>query len=158
MFETKTNANDFIGNIETLNQHIKELMNLPTLTHKELTYLYNMAANKCQAGDFTGAIALFQFLVLTERSNKIYIKGLAGSLHGAERYSEALDLYQIVYLIDVDLECDCLFYSADCLFNLGKYETAKDNLERFIQLNEHTRVQDSFMLKRANLLLAAIPK
>lgn len=147
-----------MDNFEVINQHISELMNLPQLTEKERLYLYNLATNKCKSGDFIGAIALFQFLVLAERSNKLYIKALAGSMHGAKQYSEALELYQMVYLIDIEHEYDCLFFSADCLFNMGDYIMAKDNLEKFVSIAIKKKPQNEFILKRANLLLAGIPK
>ena len=158
MFETKSVNDGFLDKIVTVNKQISELINFPDLTQKERNYLYNTAADKCQAGDFIGAISLFQFLVLAERSNKLYIKGLAGAMHGAKRYHEALDLYQMVYMIDAEVEYDCLFYIADCMLNIGEYLTAQANLEQFIELCIHLNLQNSFIFKRANLLLAGIPK
>ena len=51
-----------------------------------------------------------------------------------------------------------MFFSADCLFNMGDYTMAKDNLEKFMTLTANIKPQNDLMLKRANLLLAGIPK
>ncbi len=139
---------------------LAELMNLPELNEKERNFLYNLAANKCQTGDFKNAVPLFQLLVLLEPKNYLYIKGLAGTLHGLGNYLEALELYRVVYLLDKNLNIDTLFYMGDCLLNLKKLGEARENLELFVQIASGDLYRDRYdsQLKRAQLLLAGVLK
>ena len=144
--------------IYNFSSQFRELANLPNLSDKERNYLYNYATNKCQTGDFKNAIPLFQLLVLLEPGNFIYIKSFAGALHGEGRFAEAVELYKVVYLLDVKLHCDTLYYMGDCLVNLKMYDEARTNLNLFLEVASSDLYKEKFasQIKRTHLLLAGI--
>ncbi len=146
--------NHLCATLETVQQQIANLVELPQLSQKERDYIYNFAAISCQIGDFNKAIPLFQFLVLLDQSENLYLKGLAGALHGAKRFKDALELYKLAYQMQMEHSYDCLFYGADCLINLNDKAGARDYLLAFIAASEQAQVAvDQIMFKRAKLLL-----
>lgn len=149
-----------MAEIMSLSTNLSELIKLPSLNTKERNYLYTYATNKCQIGDFKSAIPLFQFLVLLEKQNLTYLKGLAGALHGAGNYAQAVELYRLVYIFDIQLHFDTLFYMGDCYLNLKNFDEARENLNLFVKLASNDIYKEKFdaQLKRAQLLLAGTLK
>jgi len=128
------NQIDISAMMQQVAKNANELAKLPILDEKQRNYLYNMAAQKCQAGDYINAVPLFQFLVLFDRTDVNSIKGLAGALHGAARYSDAINCYHMTYLQDSMNHVDSLFYMADCNIKLNKLDEAKKEHSRFFKL------------------------
>lgn len=136
---------------ENLNFDIKGMINEKygiSLTEKEINYIYNMAVKKCQIADHENALNLFQFLMIYETGNPLYIKAAAGCLQSLERYQEARQLYQIVYMTDINKHSDCLFYSGYCSIKLKDYANASLFLEDFLSKNKNQELD-----KKARLLL-----
>ena len=94
--------------------------------------MYNLAAAKCQTGDFRGALAFFQLLVIVELTNPLYLKGLAGCYHHLDNYAEALSLYIEAYHLEQVQQLECLFYAANCLLKLNDYQQARDFFLKFL--------------------------
>ena len=129
-------------------------------TEQEKNYLYDIGANKCQIGDFKGAVLIFQFLNLLDSQNCLYSKAIAGCMHGLENYSSAVYYYCYSYELVKDRNnYDCLFYVAKCHLKLNDNLEAKNSLNQFIDLCEKDKVaQDmhSKLIKKAKLLLKGI--
>jgi tetratricopeptide (TPR) repeat protein len=129
-------------------------------TEQEKNYLYNSAAQKCQIGDFKGALAIFQFLSMLDTQNHVYIKAIAGCMHGLEDYGNAISYYKYTY--DNSQErgnYDCLFYIARCHLKLNDYLVAKINLSKFIELCENDKIaHDAYdkLIKKSHVLLKSI--
>lgn len=134
-----------------------EMLDTLNLTSDEKDYLYNLGVQKCHIGDHKGAITIFQFLFALDAQNVLYGKALAGSMHSLNDYASANFFYNFVYQMQATREnYDCLFYSANCLLKLEQKETAKTNLEKFIELcniDNIANMEYEKLLKKSQFLL-----
>jgi tetratricopeptide (TPR) repeat protein len=129
-------------------------------TEQEKNYLYNAGAQKCQIGDFKGALAIFQFLHMLDYKNIAYSKAIAGCMHGLENYEAAIYFYNYTYEGLTDRSnYDCLFYIARCYIKLNNYEETRVSLEKFLRLCDEDKVsQDIYnkLIKKAHILLKSV--
>ena len=131
-----------------LNNFIAEKYQV-SLTQEEMNYIYNLAAKKCEIGDFENALPIFQFLVLYKPSDMLYQKSMAGCLQNLQKYTEAYMQYQTVYMLDSENNQDCLFYMAFCAIKMEKPDIAKNLLEEFLSQNpEHEHEKKARLLLR----------
>lgn len=131
-----------------LNEYFTQTMNLTT---KEKNYIYNLAAKKCQMGDFKSATPLFQLLVSIEGKNSLYLKALAGCHQQQKDYLGAYALYNYAYLLDMKQNADCLFYIANCLIELEEWKKAEATLQNVL-----TELTDEKILARTKLLIKTV--
>lgn len=131
--------------------NILEILNY---TEQEKNYLYNSAANKCQIGDFKGAVVIFQLLYLLDSQNCLYAKAIAGCMHALEDYKSAIHYYSCSYELLKDRNnYDCLFYMSKCYMKLNDNLQAKNNINQFIELCEKDKVAQDIhnrLIKKLN--------
>lgn len=141
---------------ENNNFNIKEMIEAKyglSLNTKELNYIYNLATKKCQLGDHSNALSLFQFLSVYDSGNVLYSKAAAGCLQSLERYEEASQLFQAVYILRPNENNDCLFYMAYCALKQSNRKEAVSLLETFLKRNS-----DKDLEKKAKILLEVSKK
>lgn len=139
-----------------LNLSMKDMIDTKyglSLSTKELNYMYNLAAKKCQVGDYNNALNIFQFLTIYDTGNVFYTKAAAGCMQSLEKYQEAYDLYQTAFMLDSKNNPDCLFYMAYCAIKQNNYTDAVSLLESFLE-----KKSDNNLEKKANLLLEIAKK
>ena len=135
-----------------VNKILKEKHNM-TITDQELNFIYNLGVKKCDVGDFTGAISLFQFLTLCKPANALYIKATAGCFQNLEQYLQAFVHYQTASFLDPKNNQDCFFFMAFCSLKLQENDRAKALFEQFLKGNPGHEFE-----KKAKLLLHGLQK
>jgi len=132
------------------------------LTGNEKNYLYNFAVGFCKVGAYAKALPFFRYLLLKDPLNQLYLKGLAGALHGSEEYLDALVCYDTAYALFSDENVDLLYYMANCAISLKNEAMTKAYLEKYLaavndKAGKLSKVQLK-MQKRAELLLKSLPE
>lgn len=129
----------------------------PELSVIELNYLYNLGVTNFKTKNYPRALAIFQLLMVCNRSNILYCKALAGCYQATKNYFMAIITYNHCLTIDAsDINYDCHFYSGICFFELQNYSAAKDS---FIKFKVAAKKEDMPELcKKADLYLLAINK
>ncbi len=135
-----------------LNNLMKEKYNI-SLSKEEINYIYNLAAKKCEIGDFQNALPIFQFLVLFKPGTSLYLKAIAGCLQNLEQYMEAYMYYQSAFMVDMKNSQDCLFYMGFCAIKMQKNDQARELLTQFVKDNAGHEFE-----KKAKLLLHGLEK
>lgn len=123
------------------------------LSREEINYIYNLGAKRTEIGDFHSALPIFQFLVLFDTRNPLYIKAVAGCMQNLDRFLEAYTYYQIAYEFDKEGQQDCLFYMAFCAIKQNMQNEAGKLLDEFITKNPSHE-----FTKKAKLLRHGIQK
>lgn len=121
--QTKTHTNDELE------------FALPELSQAERNYLYNLAARNFQGGNFSKAQSVFQLLVALEPTNPLYLKSLAGCQQRLGDFFNAYLIYHYVYLMNMEQEPECLFYMANCLFEINEYDRSYTYITQFLATN-----------------------
>jgi tetratricopeptide (TPR) repeat protein len=103
-----------------------------------------------QLCNYNKALSIFRALVILQPLNILYIKCIAGCLHGQKLFAEASSAYDTSFSLDMQENADCLFYSGVCLFKLKDFNGARDKLTKYLNTS-HTDMRD-----RAELYLNAI--
>ena len=136
---------DFMKNIKG---YIKEKHALE-FNEKELNYIYNLGAKKCEIGDYEGAEPLFQFLSIYQPNNPLYLKAMGGCYQGLEQFAIAIPFFTLAYALDQKKQLDCLFYIGFSHLKNKNPQEAKQILTKFIELagEEHE------LVKKAKLFL-----
>ncbi len=134
--------------------------NILVLSQSERNYLYNLAARHCTTGAYKAAVPLFRFLVSQDTANELYLKGLAGALHGNAEYLSAIIIYDAAYTLFPEQNADLFFYMANCWMSLKRQEIAQKCLEAFLhqverQADPVNKIHGK-MIKRAKLILASL--
>lgn len=122
-------------------------------SEKEKNTLYNFGTQKMIINDYKSAAQIFELLNITEPSNTLYIKALAGSLQAQEQFDSAIILYNLALVNKAD-NYDCIYYIAICYLKLKKFHDAKEYFELFIQKEKN----NSELIKKSKLYLKSISK
>jgi len=122
------------------------------LTEEEQKFLYNLAVKNFKTGSYRRALPVFQFLVMEDNRNFIYLKSLAACYHALNDYWLALITYeQCLDFNSVD-SLECNYYIGMCYFELASYASAKTAFQSFLDGSPNN---DAFE-KKAKLFLDAI--
>lgn len=125
---------------------------IPELSQSERNYLYNMAARNFQGGNYAKAQSIFQLLTMLEPINPLYLKSLAGCNQKLGDFLNAYLLYHYVYLLNMAEESECLFYMANCLFEINEYDRSFTYITQFLETNPAEGLRARAELLRDSLI------
>lgn len=123
------------------------------LTDPEQRFLYNLAVKNFKTANYQRALPVFQFLVLEDNNNYLYLKSLAACYYSLKEYWMALATYEQCLLVSsAEERFECLYYMGMCHFELTAYAAAKVAFDNFLDSSP----TNATLIKKARLYLEAI--
>ncbi len=111
----------------------KTLADIAGLDANALEAIYRRGYNSWQKGDIDSATSDFGFLVLNQPLDRRFHFAFASALHRQGEFANALTFYGYAVAIRAN-EPDAVYRIAECLYELGEIEAARDALDAVIAL------------------------
>lgn len=117
----------------------------------ECEALYTLGYGLYEKGRYGDALKVLGYLVSLNHSEHRYLVALGATAQAMAQYTDALQQYMAATLLD-PLEPVPVYYSAQCLLEMGQHAAAVESCDLAIAMCKHER--HAMLLERAKALRA----